>query len=115
MEAWIWWLIWGLLGFAALAVWGFLLYSLTPAVTSIMKSLQKLAAVAEKLDAAASTKPKLQHPKDNLHDSPAQVQRERKTLLGERRKRKEARARRLVTRVKHINLEGRFKDVRKRS
>lgn len=115
MEAWIWWLIWGLLAVAAIAVWGFLLYSLTPAATNIIKSLQKLAVVAEKLDAAASTKPKLEHPVDNLHDSPTMVQRERKTLLTERRKRKEARARRLVTRVKDIKLEGRFKDVRKRS
>lgn len=114
MQGWVWWLIWGLLGFVALGVWGYLLYSLKAASNSIMKHLQKLAAAAEKLDTAASNKPKLSHPEDNLSDSPASVQRERKTLLDKRRKRKEARARRLVSRVKNIKLEGRFKDVRKR-
>lgn len=112
MEAWVWWLIWGLLGFAALGVWGFLLYSFTPAVGKILESLQKLALVAEKLDSAASTKQTLAHPKDNLSDSPESVQMERRQLLDQRRKRKEARARRLIARVKNIKLEGRFKDVR---
>ena len=115
MQAWVWWLIWGLLGFFALGVWGYLLYSYTPAVTKIIDSLQKLATVAEKLDAAASTQQKMAHPKDNLSDSLASVQQERKQLLDQRRKRKEARARSLIARVKNIKLEGRFKDVRKRS
>jgi hypothetical protein len=112
MEAWVWWLIWGSLGLFALGVWGFLLYSLTPSIGKIFASLQKLSEVAEKLDAAASTKPLMDHPADNLSDAPAKVLLERKELLEHRRKRKEARARRLIARVKNIKLEGRFKDVR---
>ena len=112
MQAWVWWLIWGLLGFLALGVWGYLLYSYTPAIGKILESLQKLATVAERLDAAASAKQKLAHPEDNLSDSLASVQMERKQLLDQRRKRKEARARSLIARVKNIKLEGRFKDVR---
>ena len=111
----MWWLIWGLLGLLALGVWGYLLASLTPSAEKIFASLEKLAAIAEKLDAAASNKPELEHPADNMNDSLASVQQQRKVLLDGRRKRKEERARRLVARVKNIKLEGRFKDVRKRS
>ena len=112
MPGWFWWVLWAVLGFAALAVWGYLFFTLTRPLAKLAASAQKLATVAEAFAAAAAEKPTAEHPADNLDDSPEKLQAEREVLLDARRERKEVRARRLRRRVKNIKLEGRFKDVR---
>ncbi|MCX8529160.1 MAG: hypothetical protein ORN27_03725 [Rhodoluna sp.] len=112
MAGWVWWLIWGGLGLLALGVWGYILYSMSRPAAKIVASIEKLMPVLEKFNQAASAEIAIEHPKSNLDDSPELLQAERDALIDRRRKRKEVRARSLVTRVKNIKLEGRFKDVR---
>jgi len=112
MPGWIWWIIWISLGVGALVVWGLIVASWTPALKRIAKQVTKLLPLLQKLSEAATQEAVIEHPEDNMSDSPELLQVERDALLDRRRKRKEVRARSLVARVKHIKLEGRFKDVR---
>jgi hypothetical protein len=112
MPGWIWGIIWISLGVGALVVWGLIIASWTPAVKRITKHVAKLLPLLQKLGDAATLEAVIEHPQDNMSDSPELLQVERDALLERRRKRKEVRARSLVARVKHIKLEGRFKDVR---
>ncbi len=112
MAGWIWWLLWGGLALSALGVWGYILSSMGRPAAKLAKSFAKLMPLIEGLNEAASLEVVLEHPESNLADSPELLQAERDALIDRRRKRKEVRARSLVSRVKNIKLEGRFKDVR---
>ena len=112
MESWVWWLIWSFLVLLALGTWIIIIAGMKKPAQRMLESLERLAELGKGLEHAGASKAKLEHPKDNLRDDPStQVQR-RRALLEERSKRKQARARRLVARVKNIKVEGRFKDVR---
>ncbi len=112
MPGWIWWLIWGGLVLFAFGVWGYIVSSMSRPAAKLANSVEKLMPLLAKLSEAASVEVFVEHPESNLEDSKELLQSERDALIDRRRKRKEVRARSLVTRVKNIKLEGRFKDVR---
>ena len=111
MPGWIWLCIWLFLGGLAVAVWGSILARMVRPGAKLQSDLEKLRLLSDHLNAQLSKRPKSAHPEDNLLDDPEQLTAERLALKARRRKRKERRARRLVSRVKDIKLEGRFKDV----
>jgi biopolymer transport protein ExbB/TolQ len=112
VAGWIWAIIWVSLGVGALVVWSLIFASMVPSSKAIARQVKKLAPAVKKLNQALQEERLIEHPQDNMSDSPELLQAERDALLERRRKRKERRARSLVARVKHIKLEGRFKDVR---
>ncbi len=111
MASWLWLLIWLGLGLIAFAVWAVLLVRMVRPAARLQADLEKLNFVSAQLKAEVRKRPPAEHPEDNLGDDPERLNAERLVIQAKRRKRKERRARRLVSRVKDIKLEGRFKDV----
>ena len=111
MASWLWWLIWLGLGLVAVVVWVALLVRMVRPAAKLQADLEKLRFIQAKLKSEIKKRPPAEHPEDNLNDDPERLNAQRLVIQAKRRKRKERRARRLVSRVKDTKLEGRFKDV----
>jgi len=111
VASWLWLLIWLGLGLVAVVVWVALLARMVRPASKLQAELEKLRFIQAKLESEIKKRPPAEHPEDSLNDDPERLNAQRLVIQAKRRKRKERRARRLVSRVKDIKLEGRFKDV----
>ena len=53
MPGWLWWIVWGALGLAALATYSIILSGLVNKAKRLASRLEKVSSAAEKLDEAA--------------------------------------------------------------
>lgn len=109
MTLWAW--IFVGIGLVALVTWVALLARLVRPARSLMSDLAEMSAKAVTMREILENREGIEHPRNNLKDSPADLLAQRAIWQAARAKRKRDRQRRLVTGVKRIKVEGRFRNV----
>lgn len=109
MTLWAW--IFTGIGLVALVTWVALLSRLVRPAKSLISDLVEMGAKAEAMREQLENRDAIEHPRNNLKDSPAELLAQRAAWQAARAKRERDRQRRLVARVKKIKVEGRFKNV----
>jgi hypothetical protein len=108
MPAWFWWVLWSVLGIAALGFFAYLALDLSAKASRTLKHIEKTVSLTSPLLAALAEKPTIQAAPDNLLDDPAPLVAEHARNLKKRESMRADRQRRLINKLIDFN-ESEFK------
>ncbi len=108
MPAWFWWVLWSVLGIAALGFFAYLALDLSAKASRTLKHIEKTVSLTSPLLAALAEKPTIQAAPDNLLDDPAPLVAEHARNLKKRESKRADRQRRLINKLIDFN-ESEFK------
>ena len=105
MGFWFWFWIFAGIAIVALVIYGYLLWDLAARAKSMQAPLKKLEEIAKNLEQTQSEAAEIPKLVSALEKSEQEVLTRRKEFEKAKRKRKEERQRRLVTRLKDIDYD----------
>jgi hypothetical protein len=108
MPVWFWWVLWSVLGIAALGFFAYLALDLSAKASRALKQIENTVSLTSPLVAALSEKPKIQAAPDNLLDDPAPLIAKHARNLKKRESMRADRQRRLINKLIDFN-ESEFK------
>jgi hypothetical protein len=105
MGFWFWFFIYLAIALAALTIYAFIGLRLLKKLKAFEAPAKKLTALATKLDETSKAKVKVESPVAALDQTEQAVTRRHRELTKARKTKKEAKERRLVARLKHLEID----------